>query len=120
MRRARATNPELLRCIRALRKRGRSEGAPIWMALAEHLSKPKHRRAAVNVGRIDRHTREGDTVVVPGKVLGAGLLGHAVNVAAFAFSESARLKIEKAGGRCLTIEELMELAPRGTNVRVMR
>jgi len=38
------------------------------------------------------------------KVLGQGDLGHAVTVKAHAFSESARAKIEKAGGSCEVIE----------------
>jgi len=73
----------------------------------------------VNLSRINRHTSEGDVVVVPGKVLGAGLLRHPVTVAAFAFTRSARQKILEAGGKCLDIRELVELNPKGSGVKII-
>ena len=56
--------------------------------------------------------------MVPGKVLGAGRIDHPVIVAAFAFSEQAKLKILKAKGKCLTIPELKKKKPKGRNVRI--
>ncbi len=73
----------------------------------------------MNVSRINRHTKEGDTVVIPGKVLGAGRINHPVHVAAFAFSERAQSKILKAKGKCLSIPELMEKVPRGAGVKIL-
>jgi len=60
-----------------------------------------------------------ETVVVPGKVLGAGKIDHPINVAAFAFSDQARLKILKAKGKCLSILELMKKNPKGANVKII-
>jgi large subunit ribosomal protein L18e len=51
--------------------------------------------------------------------LGAGIIDHPVKVAAFQFSEQARLKIGKAKGKCLSIEELMEKNPKGSNVKII-
>jgi len=105
--------------IRFLRKKSRENNASIWRRVAEMLSKSKRRRIVVNVSRISRYTRENDEIVVPGKVLGAGLIDHPVKVAAFAFSDSARSKIEKAKGKCLTIPELVEMNPKGSNVKII-
>jgi large subunit ribosomal protein L18e len=58
-------------------------------------------------------------VVVPGKVLGAGKIGHPVNVGAFAFSERAQSKILKAKGKCLSISDLMKKNPKGANVKII-
>jgi large subunit ribosomal protein L18e len=58
-------------------------------------------------------------VVVPGKVLGAGKIGHPVNVGAFAFSERARSKILEAKGKCLSISDLMKKNPKGANVKII-
>jgi len=113
------TNPDLLKMIRFLRKKSRENNASIWRRVAEMLSKSKRRRIVVNVSRISRYTRENDEIVVPGKVLGAGLIDHPVKVAAFAFSDSARSKIEKAKGKCLTIPELVEMNPKGSNVKII-
>lgn len=115
-----AKNPEILRNIRLLRARGRSEKAPIWKALASHLVKPKRARAVVNVGEIDRYTNKGDTVVVPGRVLGLGFLSHPVTVSALQFSSTARVKIMEAKGKCISIEELVELNPKGSGVKIMK
>lgn len=68
--------------------------------------KSRSHRAEVNVGKIDKLTKNMDSVVVPGKVLGAGAITHAVIVAANKFSESARKKIEAAGGKVLAINDL--------------
>ena len=118
-RRTEITNPDLLRLIRFLRKKSRENEAAIWRRIAEMLSKPKRRRIAVNVSRINRYSKENDEVVVPGKVLGAGVINHPVKVAAFAFSEKARSKIIKAKGKCLTIPELAEMNPKGSNVKII-
>jgi len=114
-----STNPELVSLIRGLRKASRENQAGVWRALADRLSRPGQGRAAVNLGRINRHTGEGETVVVPGKVLGAGRIDHPVNVAAFAFSDRARAEILRAKGRCLSIPELVEKAPKGSGVRIL-
>jgi len=74
----------------------------------------------VNLSRLNRHTRAKETVVVPGKVLGAGNLDRAISVAAFSFSAQARLKISKAKGKCLSISELLERNPDGSNVKIMK
>lgn len=115
-----AKNPEILRQIRFLKVRGREEKAPIWRALARHLGKPKRVRAVVNVGEIDRFTERGDTVVVLGKVLGLGFISHPVTVSALQFSSTARVKITEAKGKCIGIEELVELNPKGSGVKIMR
>ena len=118
-RRTEITNPDLIRLIRFLRKKSRENEAPIWRRVAEMLSKPKRRRIAVNISRISRYTKENDEVVVPGKVLGSGIINHPVKVAAFDFSDQARSKIIKAKGECLTIAELAEMNPKGTNVKII-
>lgn len=105
--------------IRTLKKGSRESGAKIWRDIADRLSRSRKIRVAVNLSRLNRHTEKGETVVVPGKVLGAGNIDHPFNVAAFAFSEQAQSKILKAGGKCLSILKLMEKNPKGTNVKII-
>ncbi len=75
-------------------------------SLRKKASKSRSRRAEVNIGKIAKLTKKGDSVVVPGKVLGAGAIDHAVTIAAMGFSEAARQKIEAAGGKAIGIAEL--------------
>jgi large subunit ribosomal protein L18e len=119
LKRVKATNPELISLIRSLRKGSRENEVGIWRDVAEHLSSSRRRRITVNVSHLNRCTQTSETVVVPGKVLAAGKIGHPVNVAAFAFSEQARAKILKAKGKCLSISDLMKKNPKGANVKII-
>lgn len=114
------TNPRIISLIRALRKKSNETGAKIWKDIAERLEAPSKRYAEVNVSKVARYASEGETVLILGKLLGSGEIDFAVTVAALNFSESARKKISGAGGRCLTIEQLMEENPKGSGVRIMR
>ncbi len=119
MKRTGPTNILVRKTIRELRKAANRNKAPIWDTIADLLEKPRRKRIAVNISRINRYTKSGDTVVVPGKVLGAGILNHPVNVAAIAFSKKALEKIRAVGGRAMHILELIEENPRGSNVKII-
>jgi large subunit ribosomal protein L18e len=113
------TNPELIMLIRDLKKKSQESQASLWRSLAERLTASKRSRIAVNVSRLNRYTKDGETVAVPGKVLGSGKADHPMIVAAFAFSDVAQAKILKAKGKCLSIRDLMEKNPAGKNVKLM-
>jgi large subunit ribosomal protein L18e len=113
------TNPELIGLIQELKKKSRERQAEVWRYLAERLATSKRSRIVVNVSRLNRHTKEGDIVAVPGKVLGAGKATHPITVAAFTFSDRAQSKILLANGNCLSIRDLMKKNPEGANVKVM-
>ena len=115
----RKSNPNLVRLIDELLKASAMNDAPIWKDIAERLAKPKRLYAEVNVAKIQRYANEGETIVVPGKVLGGGRISKAVTVAALSFSETAKRKITEAGGKCITIKELVEINPSGSGVRIM-
>ena len=119
MKKLKATNPELISLIRDLKKNSRENQAQVWRSLADHLSSSNRSRIAVNVSRLNRYTKDGETVVVPGKVLGSGKADHPITVAAFAFSDVAQSKIQAAKGKCLSIRDLMKKNPSGKNVKIM-
>ena len=119
MKKLKATNPELILLIRDLKKNSLENQAQVWRSLADHLSSSKRSRIAVNVSRLNRYTKDGETVVVPGKVLGAGKADHPIIVAAFAFSDVGQSKIQNAKGKCLSIRDLMKKNPSGKNVKLM-
>ena len=119
MKKLKATNPELIWLIRDLKKQSQEIQTELWRDLAERLTTSKRSRVAVNVSRLNRYTKEGETVVVPGKVLGAGKTDHPLTVAAFSFSDVAQSKIQTAKGNCLSIRDLMKKNPTGKNVKLM-
>jgi len=117
--RSRQSNPELQDLIRILRKESRLSRSSIWLALAEYLEKPGRLRSAVNLSRLERNVGDKDVIAVPGSVLGAGNIRHKVTVAAYKFSTQAKMKIEKAGGRCISFRELIKIDPKGRNVKLI-
>jgi large subunit ribosomal protein L18e len=114
-----ATNPELIAIIRDLKKKSQESQTKLWRNLAKRLASSKRSRITVNVSRLNRYTKEGETVVVPGKVLGAGKVDHPLTVAAFSFSDVAKSKIVNGKGNCLSIRDLMKKNQTGKNVRLM-
>jgi len=119
VKKVKATSPEFIKLIRSLREESKKNKVEIWHYMADRLSHSRSRRVAVNVSQLNRHTKRGETVAVPGKVLGAGKIDHPINVAAFAFSDQARTKILGAKGKCLSIHDLMKRNPEGANVKVI-
>ena len=90
-----------------------------WKRIVKDLKKPSRQRRTVNVYKIDKYAREGETVVVPGKVLSLGEISKKVDVAALTFSAEARKKIEQANGKIMTITELLQQNPDGKKVRIL-
>ncbi len=113
------TNPSMRRLARDLRAEGKKMKVAIWTDLADRLVQPRRARPEVNLSSLNRHTTEGMTIVVPGKVLAAGKLGHPLKVAAFRFSAPASRKIKAAGGETMSIRQLLEANPQGKNVVLM-
>ncbi|HLG37624.1 MAG TPA: 50S ribosomal protein L18e [Nitrososphaera sp.] len=93
--------------------------APIWRALQEELSGPRANRREVNVGKLAELTKSGEVLVVPGKILGTGNLGHKLTVCAYSVSEGAAKKIVSAGGKVISFEDLAKKHPDGRGVRVI-
>ena len=114
----RKTNPKIVSLILTLKDRANIDAAPIWKDIAKRLETPSRNYATVNISKINRHTANYDVLLIPGKVLGAGLIGHPVTVSAVTFSGSAIKKITEAGGKCLNLEEIMEANPKGSGIRI--
>jgi len=91
----------------------------LWVDISKRLCRPTRKMPEVNLWKLDMHTKDGDVVVVPGKVLGDGNLGHKITVSALKFSKKAYNEIIKSGGDAITIEELVERNPQGKNVIIM-
>ena len=87
------TNPNLIELINKLYEQSRNEDAAIWKDVAQRLERP-------------------------GKVLSNGDLENKVDVVALKFSAKAQEKIENAGGECISIDEIMDKNPKGSNIRI--
>ena len=111
------SNPNTQALVQILK---RSDQPKIWRRVAELINAPMRSKRVVNVDQLNTIVNEGDVVVIPSKVLGSGVITKKVVVGALQFSSEARRKITAAGGTVLSVTELWEKHPKGTNVRILK
>jgi large subunit ribosomal protein L18e len=102
-----------------LRNAAKKSKAPIWKDLERRISGPRSNRSEVNLGTLAQVTKANEIVMVPGKLLGTGNIGHKLTVCAFAVSEQTVRKIGQVGGKVITLEELIKKYPEGKGVRII-
>ncbi len=103
----------------SLRGAYKKDRTPLWKDLENRLSASRSNQSEVNITRLSEITKDGDIIVVPGKILGSGNISHALNVFSFSISEIAIKKIMQAGGKVITINELINEHPNGTGVKII-
>lgn len=113
------SNTEMQALIAELRSRGHKEDSKFLLKMADELSKSSRSRAKVNISRIEKSCGAKEEAIVPGKLLADGILTKRVTVACFSSSEAARKKIEGAGGKIISIAQMVEKNPKGTGVRII-
>ncbi len=117
--RRKASNPMVKETLMKLAEISREGNVVFWRPIIEAISSPNSRRPVVNVGKISRFTKVNDVVLVPGKVLGDGVIDHPVTVGALAASRSACEKVRAAGGSLLPLIEFAERYRDGSKVIVI-
>ena len=120
MKRTGPTNPVTKKIIADLSTKGHKDKSKFLINLAKQLSTSTRKRARVNLTKLQRICKENETIVVPGKVLSYGILTKPLTVSALSFSDTAKEKIKKAGGKTITIPELVKNNPTGTKVRLIK
>jgi ribosomal protein L18E len=83
------TNPELVETIIECKKN------PAWREIASVLSGPNSGRANKNLGEIEKNCKEGEVIVISGKVLSGGELKKKIKIVGFSFSKKAVDKLKK-------------------------
>ena len=109
------TNKNLVALIKELKEHSSKQKTNFWKKIALELEKPTRRKRTLNLSKIEKYTKDKETVIVPGKVLGMGELKKDITVSAFQFSDSAKNKIKNK----LTIKDLMEKNPTGKGVKIL-
>ncbi len=116
-RRTGPTNYQLTVLIEELKNLARKSA--FWKRVLHDIQKPTRQRRIVNLYKIDKFAKDGETIIVPGKVLSVGNLSKKVTVAAMNFSGDAKEKITSAQGKIMTIEELCKANPEGKKVKIL-
>lgn len=101
-------NPNVTRWIESLQKaEAGKKGEKLASYLVHLSSKPKRQRVSVNLDKINRLTKDNDSVIVPGKVLGAGKISKKIKISAMDFSDSALKKLSGAKCDIVKIDEMV-------------
>jgi large subunit ribosomal protein L18e len=112
-------NATRLRLAHSLAKHSKQSKQSIWDVASSKIEGARQNRSLVNVGEISRNTKDGGKVLVAGKVLGAGEIDHKVTVGAYSFSEGAKSKITKSGGKCFNLQDFMNDTKSVKNVVIL-
>ena|SRR3989338_5423004 len=107
------TNPAFTATIAAALK------AKGWSAFAQRLSASTRKHAVINLTQIDKVATLGDTIVVPGRVLGSGDVTKRIRVCALGFSASAVAKLKKNKSEVVSLIEEIQKNPKAEGVKVL-
>jgi large subunit ribosomal protein L18e len=68
---------------------------PAWREIASVLSGPNSGRVNKNLGEIEKSCKDGEVIIIPGKILSGGELNKKIKIVGFSFSEKAIDKLKK-------------------------
>ena len=109
----RKTNPDLAESIRNLKK---SED---WKKIANIISSPRRKRIVLNLREIDEISKNGESLLIPGKVLSEGDISKKVRIIAMKFSKSAEEKLLKSKTEFSYISEEIKKNPGAKGLRIL-
>jgi large subunit ribosomal protein L18e len=124
-----SADPYLLLLVKLYRFLARRTDSRFNKVILRRLYMSKTNRPPISVSRIAREVahRNADptknTVVVVGAVLDDKRLlslDQKLSVAALRFTQTAKARIEAAGGECITLDQLALRAPKGSNTILLR
>ncbi|MBD3164001.1 50S ribosomal protein L18e [Candidatus Woesearchaeota archaeon] len=109
------TNKEVLQMITNLK----NMESKLISRVADEISRTGKKGREVNLTRLNRFTKENETIIVPGKVLGGGDIDHKITISALKFSRGALSKLEKSGSKIVPLYELMKEPVQGKKIRII-
>ena len=110
----RKKNTELVETIIAAKKN------KSWLGVAGILSGPRRNRININLEDIDKEAKEGETIIVSGKVLSQGDITKKVKIASLNFSEKAKEKLLNAKCEISNILDEIKKNPQAKNIKVLK
>lgn len=110
----RKKNPELMASILKAKKNEK------WLGIAGLLSSPRRNKIAVNLDEIDKNSKEGDTIIVPGKILSSGEISKKIRIAALSFSQEAEKKLKAEKCELVSLVEEIKKNPKMQGVKIIK
>jgi large subunit ribosomal protein L18e len=110
----RKTNPQLAATASLASK------SPAWFKFAKLFSQSTRKHSAVNLGKIDTQTSMGDTIIVPGRVLGVGEITKKVRICSFGISKEARENLKKTRSEWIHVLDEIKKNPKAEGIKVIK
>ena len=108
------TNASLVETIISAKKNGK------WIEIASILSAPRRKRINLNLEKINEETKDGEKIIIPGKVLSQGEINKKIRIVALNFSEKAKEKLLKKGCEVITILEEIKSNPSAKGIKILK
>jgi large subunit ribosomal protein L18e len=109
-------SPELVSTIIDAKKTGEN----FWVGIASILCSSSRTRSRINLEKINKETKQGEKVVVPGKILSLGELDKKVTIIALSFSKEAIDKIKKSKSEYKYILEEIKENPKAQGLKILK
>jgi large subunit ribosomal protein L18e len=109
----RKNNPEIVETILAAKKKKE------WLGIARVLSGPRSSYINLNLHEINNKVKEGENVVVPGKILSQGEIDKKIKIIALGFSETAKEKLKKSGSKTELILNEIKSNPDAKGLKIL-
>ncbi len=90
-----------------------------WIKVIDLISNPVKKRINLNLEDIDSQSKEGEKIVVPGKVLGNGEIRKKIEIIALDFSKTAEEKLKKEKINYSIISEHIEKNPEAKDIKIL-
>lgn len=110
----RKTNSKLVETIIAAKKNKN------WQEIAAMLSSPRKNKLDINLEDIEKEAKQGESILVPGKVLANGEATKKIKIIALNFSEKAKEKLLKAKCEMSSILEEIKKNPEAKGLKIIR
>lgn len=91
-----------------------------WLVLAKMLSSSTRKYPSVNLDELEKITTAGDTILVPGKVLGIGNISKKIRICALGFSASALEKLKTSKSEAVSILEEIKKNTKAEGIRIIK
>ena len=91
-----------------------------WLEVAAILSGPRRKKKEANLEELDKKAKEGEILVIPGKVLSLGEINKKIKVVALNFSEKAREKLLKSGCDISYILDEIKKNPEAKKIKILK
>jgi large subunit ribosomal protein L18e len=108
------TNPNLVSTI------GKANKEKNWVKIAHLVSVPRRKLSSVNLDQLDKESKEGDTLLVPGKVLGQGDVSKKLRIVALSFSQTARDKLKSKKCEIVSVDEEIKVNPQARGIKIVK